>query len=102
MSWYLAPQLVPRANSFYRALEQAGLKPRITSATRSRQEQAILYERYLRGMSRLPAAPPGRSLHERGLAFDIVTTNPAVAGAMWGRMGGRWFASDPVHFEVRS
>lgn len=99
MSWYLAPCLVPTANGFYRALEQAGLKPRITSATRTRQEQAILYERYLRGLSSLPAAPPGRSLHERGLAFDIVTTNPQLAGTLGRRFGLRWGASDPVHFE---
>lgn len=102
MSWYLDPALVPRANAFYRALESAGLKPRITSATRSRQEQTILYERYLRGLSRLPAAPPGRSKHEFGLAFDVVTSRPEVAGAMARSFGLTWSASDPVHFEAGS
>lgn len=100
MSWYLADCLVPRANSFYWALESARLRPRITSATRTRQEQTILYERKLRGMSVLPAAAPGRSLHERGLAFDIVTTNPQLAGMIAAYYGLRWRPSDPVHFEA--
>jgi len=54
----------------------------------------------------LPAAPPGRSKHERGRAVDIVFY-PAdfapVAGEVWealgGLWGGRFKAYDPVHFE---
>lgn len=77
---------------------------RITSTYRSSAEQAALYRTAAkRG---LPAAPPGRSKHERGRAVDIVFS-PAdfapVAGAVWealgGRWGGRFKAYDPVHFE---
>jgi len=100
MPWYLDPRIVPAANGAYQDFVAAGLRPRITSATRSRQEQAILYERYQRGLSQLPAAPPGRSKHEFGLAFDCVTTNPQLAGQIAGRWGLKWRASDPVHFEV--
>lgn len=100
----LQPYLVPYAEYFYRALATAGLRPRITSVFRSKQRQAVLYDRFRRGLSGgLPAAPPGRSLHERGLAFDLVVTPLSAAaqvGQFWQQMGGRWYPSDPVHFEA--
>lgn len=100
----LQPWLQPYAEYFYREVQRAGLRPRVTSVFRSRQRQAVLYDRYRRGLSGgLPAAPPGRSLHEQGRAFDLVATPLNAAphlGAFWRAMGGRWFPSDPVHFEV--
>lgn len=92
--------LVPYARALYYASQRAGLKPRITSVYRSPQQQAVLYQRYLRGLSMLPAAPPGRSKHQLGLAFDMVTTNPELVGRTWLAWGGKWWPSDPVHFEV--
>jgi hypothetical protein len=86
----------------------AGLTPpRITSVLRSRVEQERLYNKFLAGESELPAAKPGTSKHEKGLAFDLATpdTDPwddellPVLGAMWNEAGGTWRASDPVHFE---
>jgi LAS superfamily LD-carboxypeptidase LdcB len=96
----LAPWAIPYAQYLYQVAEFNGLSPRVTSVFRTRQQQSVLYQRFLRGLSTLPAAPPGKSRHERGLAWDMVTTNPAAIGALWKSMGGRWFPSDPVHFEV--
>ena len=75
----------------------------VTSAVRDSAKQAELYQAYVSGKSRFPAAPPGTSKHERGLAVDI---SQAVADDM-DRMGllkkyglSRPVANDPVHLEV--
>ena len=81
----------------------------VTSARRSTTDQRRLYNRYLKGQSPFPALPPGRSQHERGLAFDMVRLNvdPQAddlldeVGAAWRAAGGVWGGSvDPVHFEA--
>ena len=98
----LNPDLAVYAERLYLWAEANGLRPRITSVLRTRQQQTILYERYLRGQSRFPAAPPGRSLHEQGLAFDMVTSDQGQsAGAVWNAAGGRWSPNDWVHYEYR-
>jgi hypothetical protein len=100
-SWELDARIVERANTLYWWAVNNGYRPRITSATRTRQQQATLYARYLRGLSPYPAAPPGHSMHERGLAFDIVSLNNRALASVWASLGGRWGgARDPVHFEV--
>jgi len=89
------------------ALEWGLSPPRITSVLRSRIEQERLYNKYLAGESELPAAKPGTSKHEKGLAFDLATPSIdpwddellPVLGAMWNDAGGTWRSSDPVHFE---
>jgi len=93
----------------FQLLKLAGHDVRVTSVRRSRAEQARLYERFLAGKSNLPAAPPGQSLHEYGLAFDLARAgiephdDPLLAqlGEVWNAWGGHWSRSDPVHFEVR-
>jgi len=98
----LIPILQAPAESFFRWCEYSGLEPHITSVRRTREQQEALYARFQAGLSGgLPAAPPGMSLHEYGLAFDMVTNNPKYAGATWNRMGGFWSAKDWVHFEFR-
>jgi LAS superfamily LD-carboxypeptidase LdcB len=103
----LLPELRPAAIELLRVAQRAGLRPQVTSVRRSSQQQAALYARYLRGESDLPAAPPGTSQHEFGMAFDLVCggnfRSPAQAqlGALWRSWGGRWEPSDPVHFFVR-
>lgn len=78
----------------------------VTSTRRSRADQARLYRNYLAGRSSYPAAPPGTSAHELGLAFDAVV-NPSsyqdAYGALWERLGGEWGGRyrDPVHFQLR-
>lgn len=86
------------------AAQQAGANPRVTSGLRTFAQQAKLYVKYLAGLSPYPAAPPGSSMHEVGRAFDVATANDAywlpVMGAVWKSWGGRWYASDPIHFEA--
>lgn len=102
----LAPEVRAVLDVFLALLRQhaPGVRWRITSTKRSTSEQAALFRTAKqRG---LPAAPPGRSKHERGRAVDIVFTPPdfaPVAGEVWealgGKWGGRFKAYDPVHFE---
>lgn len=103
----LEPWLQPYADYLLKVAEYYDLQPAVTSVYRSPQRQAVLYERWKRGLSDLPAAPPGRSKHERRLAFDLVvrrggyrSANQAALGQLWRAMGGRWMESDPVHFEA--
>lgn len=72
----------------------------VTSVFRSYTEQARLYAN--RARNPFPVAPPGRSKHNLGLAWDMTGSAEALrqAGEIWKAAGGRWFASDPIHFEV--
>lgn len=81
----------------------------VTSGFRDIAKQAKLYEAYIRGQSSIPAAPPGRSLHNYGLAFDLARIgvdpfqDPLLTwlGQVWVQVGGRYGgAVDPVHFAV--
>lgn len=101
----LKPWLRPYAQAFVRYLSRAGVAVIVTSTVRSRARQRRLYSRYLRGDSPLPAAPPGHSTHEQGIAFDL-NLNPPVyraAGRLWESIGGTWGGrfNDPVHFDAR-
>jgi hypothetical protein len=94
---FYAEHLIAYANAL-------GLGARLTSGRRSRAEQARLYQRYISGLSALPAAPPGTSKHEYGQAVDI-TANSLDGlnwmGKVWRAWGGTWGgSSDPVHFEI--
>jgi hypothetical protein len=75
----------------------------LTSTLRSYEEQARLYENFLRGYARYPALPPGQSLHEIGRAFDYVAPDYILEqlGQIWIEAGGTWGGErDPIHFEV--
>ncbi len=96
----LLPWLGPPADYLYRTAWTYGYQPRVTSVFRSFAQQRWLRQRYLRGQSPLYAAPAGQSLHQYRRAFDMVTNDPATIGNLWQRMGGRWYPSDPVHFEA--
>lgn len=58
--------LLAMAREYY---SLTGKKVHVTSAYRSTAQQQVLWERYGRDTKRV--APPGRSLHEHGLALDI-------------------------------
>ncbi|MEE8609040.1 MAG: D-alanyl-D-alanine carboxypeptidase family protein [Nitrospiraceae bacterium] len=82
----------------------------VTSSFRSSSKQARLYRAWLTGESKIPAAPPGRSLHGYGLAFDLARigkdpfNDPLLnwLGGLWESWGGQYGGSrDPVHFQVR-
>ena len=100
----LLPELRPYANELLRIAGSARLNPRITSARRTRAQQAKLYRSYLAGASHYPVAPPGTSSHEYGWAFDLVTSpmeSLAELGEIWESWGGVWGGrfNDEVHFE---
>ena len=59
--------MVSMAQEYY---EKTGKKLQLNSAYRSPEKQAELYRRLPKGR----AAPPGRSLHEYGFAFDTQST----------------------------
>lgn len=104
----LIPELMPYAQALVDAARRAGLQPRITSVRRSRLTQESLYRRWLNGTSPYPAAPPGTSKHEVGLAFDITLSDMRRLrdlGTAWESFGdgfvwgGRFH--DPIHFDYR-
>lgn len=91
----------PWARWIYRTAELNRLSPRVASTYRSFSEQQRLYDRYRAGLSRYPAAPPGRSFHNYGLAIDMVAARSAELGALWQSVGGTYGGSrDPVHFSA--
>ena len=102
----LQPYLQPYAQYLHDSAVASDMRPTVTSVFRSVQRQAVLYERWRRGLSDLPAAPPGRSKHNHGLAFDLVvrqgyrSPHQEALGRFWQSMGGRWSKADPVHFEA--
>lgn len=100
----LNPALQPYAAAFLQVLRQYQPNIYITSALRDGRTQARLYAEFTSGRSRYPAAPPGHSAHERGLAFDLGNIDPRLlraAGRLWERWGGRWGGrfKDAIHFE---
>lgn len=98
----LQPWLVPWAKWLYRYAAAYGCQ--ITSVRRSYSEQRRLYADYLAGRSKYPAAPPGRSMHEAGRAWDMVGRPEILAwlGAGWESVGGTWGGrfGDQIHFEA--
>lgn len=117
---YVDPKISRNLNAALRDMRRAGIKPMITSTWRSSQDQARLHScsnssrcrRLHPGLYR--ALPPGRSLHEAGLAVDIagVATGPRGSKRLTPRgrriveimrrhgFSWRYGLADPVHFEV--
>ena len=82
-------------------LSARGFDPWITSGLRSLKEQKGLYDDYRAGRRKLPAAPPGRSAHNFGLALDVKAGN-GQQGAMMRLLeswGGELVSNDPVHVQ---
>lgn len=78
-----------------------GFQARVTSGYRSPAKQAWLYDRWLRGLQQYPVAPPGTSDHEKGLALDVVSTDPGKLVALLTSAGLSWAGpGDPVHFSM--
>jgi len=98
--------LRPYATALLRAARSLNPHATVTSTKRSRKSQAALYRNYVAGRSRFPAAAPGSSKHERGLALDLGGLSAgqlSKLGKLWRSWGGRWGGSfrsrDPIHFE---
>lgn len=100
----LHPDFQPYAAAMLQVLRQYQPGVYITSAKRDSREQTRLYIAYKQGRSRYPAAKPGSSKHELGLAFDLGNVDPRLlraAGRLWESWGGRWGGRfhDVIHFE---
>lgn len=99
------PQLAPWFKWLYQAAEALGYAPRLTSGFRSIREQASLRAAYERGESAYPAARPGCSSHNYGMAVDLVPREARHSdhlGALWESVGGRWGGrfGDRIHFDI--
>ncbi len=92
-----------RVREWLDALRSNGVAYRVTSTKRTWSEQAALYQRFLDGLSTLPAAPPGKSKHQLALAIDVVFDVPGdleIAVQSAGVHLLRWAgAGDRVHFD---
>ncbi len=104
----LHAHFVPWAKELYRYGKLLDGRLVVTSALRTRAKQERLYADWISGKSLIPAAPPGRSLHEYGLAFDLARlgedplTDPLLQwlGRVWEHWGGRYGGHrDPVHYQ---
>lgn len=101
----LVSELRPYAEALVQVASENGLNPLVTSTLRSVAEQKRLYENYLAGRSRYPAAPPGSSPHNFGWAFDVEVNDESYLqdlGELWESWGGTWGGRfrDPIHFEL--
>lgn len=103
-------RLVPYAKWIYAVGKYYQPKLVVTSAFRSPADQQRLRFKWLTGQSPIPAAPPGRSLHNFGLAFDLASLgvdpfeDPVLPplGRLWQSIGGAYGGvCDPVHFAVK-
>lgn len=98
--------LEPCTRSWYRAaladMARAGITVTTTSTRRTSSEQLFLFKRFVAGQSRFPAARPGTSTHELGIAVDLVPKTPFALPAVviiMARHGFKWAGSrDRVHF----
>ena len=98
----LNPFLAAVKRNLPRVARSMGFNARVTSGYRSRARQLWLYNRWLRGLQQYPVAPPGTSDHERGLALDVVSTDPQKLVALLTAAGLSWAGpSDPVHFSLK-
>jgi peptidoglycan L-alanyl-D-glutamate endopeptidase CwlK len=116
----LLPRVRPLARALIEKAANQGIIIKVTSGTRSFAEQAELFKKHLAGGPL--AAPPGKSNHNFGLAFDVTiftgSTDPEKAktpvfespaykavgalgtglGLEW---GGNWKKVDEPHFQLR-
>jgi peptidoglycan L-alanyl-D-glutamate endopeptidase CwlK len=116
----LHPLVRPYARALVEKAATQGIIIKVTSGLRSYEEQAALYKKYQAGGPL--AAPPGKSNHNFGLAFDItifkgsddpekaktpVWESPAykAVGALGTDLGlewgGNWKRVDEPHFQLR-
>ena len=97
----LRPVFKPWAEALIQVARRYSLSPHITSGYRSVEKQRRLYERYLLGQHPFPVAPPGKSMHNYGLAFDMISNDNPWLGLVWEYWGGRYGGKrDSVHFSA--
>jgi len=97
----LHPYLATIRRNLPRVAQSMGFQARVTSAYRSTKKQAELYRRYQAGLQPYPVAPPGTSMHEKGLALDVVSTDTNKLVSLLTSAGLSWAGqADPVHFQL--
>jgi hypothetical protein len=103
--WGLELVFADRVLAWWLFVRRLGLQLSIVSGRRRTERQAELYRRYKAGLSKFPAARPGDSMHERGLAVDVTGSSAAIQlagryaryfGLLW---GGLFRRADPIHIE---
>jgi hypothetical protein len=88
--------------SLTKAARDLGRPITVTSAVRSPEEQQKLYDDWISGKSKYPAAPPGKSRHGSGTAIDIDSkdANALASAGLLAKYGlGQPVAGDPVHIQ---
>jgi hypothetical protein len=99
----LDPKLATIAKNLPKVCKSLGFNARVTSGYRSKKKQTELYINYKNGYSPYPAAYPGTSDHEIGMAIDVVTDNQDALVALLTAAGLYWAGpSDPIHFSAIS
>ena len=89
----------PLVNRLARLAADKGINIVVNSGKRSKDEQAVLYEKYLRGEGNL-AAKPGTSRHEFGDAIDTDSLN-GISNEELARYGlGRTVDGESWHIEA--
>lgn len=101
---YLDPKFQRLARALLEDAEASGIPAQVTSTYRSTAVQRCLYREYLAGNRILPVARPGLSLHEYGLAIDLVfptSADQTLVGSLDSEYGMKWGGpKDPVHFQL--
>lgn len=98
----LRPLVKQAAKAAIAYANSQGIPVQVTSTRRTLKEQRWLYRRAQLGLSKYPAAKPGTSAHEFGMAFDSVVA-PADQEA-WNEIrraiGFQVPANDIIHAQV--
>jgi LAS superfamily LD-carboxypeptidase LdcB len=98
------PEIERRTSAIAAEAKARGIPFRVTSRYRSISAQQKLYDAYIaRGRTGLPAARPGLSTHNYGIAFDAVfpDNRQAEVAAIALKHGMVWFGpKDKVHFDI--
>lgn len=98
----LHPEVRRRVQHLRSQAKRLGISTTLTSGHRSLESQSRLYARFLSGRSRFPAARPGYSTHNYGLAVDLVATrgSQALLGQLARYSALVWAGrGDVVHFD---
>lgn len=102
-------------NAFIAAANAQGIKTNVISGRRTAEDGKQLWANYQAGKAGQPlpypdrgavplAAPPGTSLHERGLAADVEAADPKQQAALWALAPKYGLTAlgmkDPNHFQL--
>lgn len=97
----ISPQIAANFDRMVAAAAADGVSIEINDGYRSSEEQAVLYQLYKSGKGPI-AAPPGQSLHNKGLAIDFYDRPGAWAWlkAHATDYGFKNFDPEPWHYSV--